>query len=242
MTGNPYKSYIDDGFDKVEGWVASAVLPPLECLDQMSKSFEVRGGSCEIGVHHGRLFIALLNLVGDASRSLAIDVFDLQHLNVDNSGKGSKSLFLQNLTQHSPYSGSVSTVEVDSLSLTSGDIGGISREHGKFRLFSVDGGHTADHAVNDLIIAQELLENGGIILLDDFFHPNWPGVTEGFHRFFERSNRRLAPVCIAGGKLFLTTVSFHKPYVTGLMRDLQNAGGRVKSTRIYGWDVVSFSK
>lgn len=239
MSSAAYRRYIETGFATVEGWVAPDVLAPLEHLAAASAGIE--GGCCEIGVHHGRLFLALLNLVGDARPSLAIDVFDLQALNIDRSGAGSRTRFLENVARFSPHGAAVTAMQADSLALGMADLAQIRQQMGLFRLFSVDGGHTADHAVNDLGIAQELLANGGILLLDDFFQPNWPGVTEGFYRFFATQNRRLAPLCLAGSKLFLTTVSFQRTYLQGLGRALSDrAGGQVKPVRVCGWDCASF--
>ncbi len=75
------------------------------------------------------------------------------------------------------------------------------------RLFSIDGGHHIEHVINDLSIAQELLCPRGIVLLDDFFGPLWPTVTEGFFEYMKRRNARLAPLLVFQNKLFLTTYS-----------------------------------
>ena len=50
----------------------------------------------------------------------------------------------------------------------------------KFRLFSVDGGHTRELTVNDLTVAASHLEEGGIIILDDITNLAWPQVIDGF--------------------------------------------------------------
>ena len=51
----------------------------------------------EIGVHHGQFFIALNQLIPSNFTSYAIDVFDNQQLNIDKSGEGNKSKFIENL-------------------------------------------------------------------------------------------------------------------------------------------------
>jgi hypothetical protein len=53
------------------------------------------------------------------------------------------------------------------------------------KFFSIDAGHTAQHASNDLTLAQEVLVLGGVIALDDYMSAHWPGVTEGFYRFVD---------------------------------------------------------
>ena len=39
-------------------------------------------------------------------------------------------------------------------------------------MFSVDGGHSTDVALHDLRLANEVLVDGGIIMLDDYFDPS----------------------------------------------------------------------
>jgi hypothetical protein len=52
-----------------------------------------------------------------------------------------------------------------------------------FRLVSVDAGHTANATRLDLTLVFCNLLQGGIVVLDDWFHPSWPGVVEGYYRF-----------------------------------------------------------
>src|SRR5260370_624169 len=75
------------------------------------------------------------------------------------------------------------------------------------KFLSIDAGHTIQHACNDLHLAQEILVPGGIVALDDYMSPHWPGVTEGFYRFMSAENRRLKPFMYFQNKLFLTTIS-----------------------------------
>lgn len=238
-----FRAYVEGGMKDVEGWVVPSFIPCMEHLFQESLEHGVRGGCCEIGVHHGKLFIAMLNLVGDSHRSLALDIFEDQFLNVDLSGKGAREVFEANVQTYSPYHSKVTARKLDSTAISTLDQVEIQREFGKFHIFSVDGGHTPEHAFNDMVIAESLIANGGLVFLDDFFHHNWPGVTEGFFRYFAAANRRLAPVAISGSKLVMTTVSYHKVYVHGLDRRLREAypSSRVKSNRLCGWEVISFS-
>jgi hypothetical protein len=62
------------------------------------------------------------------------------------------------------------------------------------KFFSIDAGHTIQHACNDLSLAQEVLVPGGIVALDDYMSVHWAGVTEGFYHFMYSQNRRLKPL------------------------------------------------
>ena len=81
------------------------------------------------------------------------------------------------------------------------------------RFFSVDGNHNEEYVLNDLIIAQKMLVNGGIIAIDDYFDRHSPGVSVGMNRFFiENNNERLAILISGGNKVFLTSKEDHLRY------------------------------
>ena len=51
------RRYRENGFDNIEGWCNPAVFYALDLLD--SAPINKTGGICEIGVHHGKFFLAL---------------------------------------------------------------------------------------------------------------------------------------------------------------------------------------
>ncbi len=95
----------------------------------------------------------------------------------------------------------------------------------RFRFFSIDGGHTVQYLLSDLRIAEETLSNGGFVLVDDYCSPGFPGVAEGIIGYLQRGGR-LLPVCAAGGKLIMTTLSY---------RDMaqQHIRGALKASGLY---------
>ena len=71
----------------VGGWIEPGALAGQRSSTGCSLKPELADRVAEIGVHHGqRFFIALCLLRRPGERALAIDIFDDQHLNVDNSG------------------------------------------------------------------------------------------------------------------------------------------------------------
>ncbi len=236
-------AYLEGGYSKVHGWVYPGAIAALAACNELSVSISgEKGGACEIGVHHGRFFLALLSCVPRGSKNLAIDVFDMQEFNIDGSGLGAKDKFIENLERFHGGHEDVAIVTADSLSLGAPDIARFEEEFGKFRLFSVDGGHTKVHARNDVRMAEALVANGGLVIVDDFFHPDWPGVTQGLFDYFSYDCAKLAPICIAGRKLFLTTVSTHARFIDPLRAKLY--AGRsmspVKVIDLFGFKALSF--
>ncbi len=232
-------------FENIDGWVGDRIWTICEFLKFDQNAHGIQGGIAEIGVHHGKLFFLIAHIGGESSSLIALDLFDDQDKNVDGSGEGSCLKFESHLQAHFPYlKDRVKSVPADSMSLTSSDISNIFQE--KIRVFSVDGGHTVAHVVNDLCIAQETLASRGSVLLDDFFGPVWPSVTEGFFLFMHSYNRRLAPYLIFQNKLFLTTFSEQSlvlqalhSYVEKLVGD-EFHSGRWRYSMLCGFKILCF--
>lgn len=187
------------------GWCADEVLFALENFFRCAKPFSKPGPICEIGVHHGRFLIGAHNALGGV-RALGIDLFEQQERNVDGSGEGSREM-LRAATAHAVNPAQIDTRPGDSLDLGLPEIDEIRTRYGRFKVFSIDGGHTPEHVVSDMRIAQELTAQDGLILVDDFFSPHWPGVTEGLHALFQSRQCRFAPFLYLENKLFLTGIS-----------------------------------
>lgn len=230
--------YWRDGFHKVEGWLAAELLDHLKCIARAQEDARLGGNIAEIGVFRGKLLIALAHLARDGERCVAIDIFDDQAKNIDGSGAGSLGLLRENFKAHAPDGCELVTIQTDTLAMTIDQRVAISLNHGPFRLFSVDGGHTVQHALNDLLTAQDMLADGGVVLLDDVFHRHWPGVTEALGLFYSRYVPRIAPFLHAHNKLFLTSYTTHGHF---LRHATQFFHGRphVKITRMFGSDVVA---
>ncbi|MDZ4790499.1 MAG: class I SAM-dependent methyltransferase [Hyphomicrobiales bacterium] len=236
------RRYFNGGYRQIEGWLSKSVFSVVDALNISAEKQSVTGGCCEIGVHHGRLFVALLALASKNSKSLAVDLFEDQSLNIDRSGRGEKQIFLDNVSKWAAADMQVTALQADSLSISTVKIIEIAQQFGLFKFFSVDGGHTREHAFHDILVAQELTANGGFILVDDFFSQDWPGVTEGVSRYYNGADTKFAPLCITGNKLFLTSISYHKRYLTELAATLPvgRPNSKLQTIQLYGWPAISF--
>ena len=175
------QNYMNTGFHQVEGWCSEMLASVIEKIDVHQTSRAVSGGAAEIGVHHGRLFLMLNSVCKITERSYAIDVFDNQALNIDNSGSGSLSAFKQNLLSYDRHRGA-NVVVISADSLTADFLHLLDQP---VRLFSIDGGHTAEHTISDLKKAQLRLHPEGVIVLDDILNHHWLGVVEGTVTFLQ---------------------------------------------------------
>jgi hypothetical protein len=233
-------------YGHVEGWLGDRMFQIVNVIGTILDTNNVHGNIAEFGVHHG-LFLFLLNaLRNDNEECFAIDVFDNQHLNVDSSGSGSLAVFLSHIeTLMASQRRFFRIVQRDTMSFSTVEVVDLFGKNG-VKFFSIDAGHTVQHACNDLSLVQEVLVPGGFVALDDYMSVHWPGVTEGFYRFMYSQNRRLKPFLYFQNKLFLTTVSEHgscleqfRAAIEAICGD-EVRGGRWKGVEIAGSYCLSF--
>lgn len=234
-------------YGQVEGWLGDRMSQIVDVIGTILDTNGVHGNIAEFGVHHG-LFLFLLNVLrNDNEECYAIDLFDEQRLNVDSSGRGSLAVFLSHIeTLMASQRRFFRIVQRDTMSFSTSKIIELFGTNG-VKFFSVDAGHTVQHACNDLHLVQEVLVSGGIVALDDYMSVHWPGVTEGFYRFMNSQNRRLKPFAYFQNKLFLTTVSEHgwclQQFRTAIERICGDEvrSGRWKTVEIAGSNCLSFA-
>jgi Methyltransferase domain len=198
------RAYSQHGHRTVQGWLDPTAVEIIATISRQQTKLGVSGGVCEIGIHHGRLFILLHLLRHGNERSAAYDLFEMQQDNVDASGLGDKAVFLDNLRRLGGDSAPIVVKSRNSLDMTADEV---RADAGPVRLFSVDGGHTADITASDLALAEASLCPGGVVILDDYFNQEWPGVSEGAARYLGAGASHLVPVAIGGNKFILTNTA-----------------------------------
>jgi hypothetical protein len=78
----------------------------------------------------------------------------------------------------------------------------------KFKLFSIDGGHHYKAVINDLKIAEEVMVEGGVVLLDDLLNPLWIEVVSAYSSY-KLKGGKLVAFAITKDKLYLTNSKKH---------------------------------
>ena len=184
--------------------------PFLTILSRLQlENLSLSGSVAEIGVHHGHFTSFLFATARQGEDLVVADLFeDLQDLNVEHSGSGNKQKFLKGMQTYGLEESSLHTIFTGSSADLPFDWPRANNFQ-PFRLISVDGGHTASLTFNDLQIGFCNLLPGGILVLDDFFHGNWPGVTEGFFQLLLQGpdslkQVKLFPFLVCKGKILLT--------------------------------------
>lgn len=233
------ENYFRNVSRNIEGWLQARLYRSLVAVQELHDLHRVTGGTVEIGVHHGKFLLALGFLRRPDEPWVAVDLFEDQAANIDRSGRGDLERFNSNLKMVHGDCRPPVILRGDSTVLRQSDYRSALEGH-DVRLFSVDGGHTAEHAMNDLKIASELVCNGAVVFLDDFFNDFWPGVNEGFYRYMSFANTNLCPFAFSANKLFLTTLAYQRPYFEYFCdRFKPSRNLRPKPVKIFGFDVLS---
>ena len=230
------QTYLKRGYRKVGGWLFPYSARFIDGLLDLQLEADVRGAVGEIGVHHGKLFILLALGRRADEAAFAIDVFGDQHLNADGSGAGDRSIFLANTRRWlAAETGRLDVLQRSSLDVRPEEI---LERSGPVRMASIDGGHTEDCVINDLMLVQSVLAPKGVVILDDLFNEFWAEVSSGVARYLHDPAARLRPFAITPNKTYFTAAED----VTFYRRSLRSRNDYYyeKSARLLGSDLDVF--
>lgn len=189
------QKYLEE-FQGIEGWFQYDAALMFMAYNQLLASCGVAANVLEIGVHHGRSTIALAALRQPNATLYVIDLFEkLQAQNISRSGGGDQAIFERNVRK---FFGDTAFIVPLICASTSVDR---SLLNGKFSFCHVDGGHSRAETLHDLELSTSLLVPGGLVALDDYFNPEFPGVCEGAIEFWARHPKVLRPVALAFNKV-----------------------------------------
>lgn len=157
---------------------------------------ERRGHVMEIGVHQGLSAIAVAALRAEGARLVAIDTFGASATATASGGMSAdERTFRANIARFHGDDAFVRVIAGDSRAVRAADLGpGFSFCH-------VDGGHSSDETYSDLALAAAVCMEGGIVALDDYFNPAFPGVSEGTVRYLTEHPGDLVPLAIGANKV-----------------------------------------
>ncbi len=193
--------YIDPSVE-IKGWLQpiSGATIQLSLLGQQNQLVE--GHLLEIGVYLGKSLAHLGFASNEKELVIGVDPFTLE---IPGSGT------------HDCFSDAKKNLEIakikynfrGKLILLRGESGDknifsyLMNYQGKFRAISIDGSHFHKDVFNDLCLANRLLHENGIIILDDFCSPLNPEVTTALREFLINSTEgslwkiayAIAPMC-----------------------------------------------
>jgi hypothetical protein len=237
------KEYLDGPFNSIQGWCVPHLWQIIQPVHEFQLSIGCNRPIAEIGVHYGKFFIGLVKTKQAPKGNFAIDVFDLQQFNLDKSGKGSIERLEKNLQACGVPRESVEILRSDSLALSEDELRNIEQKSGQFSLFSVDGCHMVEHTIHDTRLAMRLTASEGIIMVDDYQNPSWPGVQEGVAKLYFTDTPKFLPLLYTGQKLFLAHISYHATYLELIVAFLKknHPETTIKYVRRFGYDSLTIA-
>jgi len=235
-TNHELWQYLRRGKKEIEGWLQRIDAEIYGSILGFQKAHDIRGGCCEIGVHHGKSFLPLCVSLKEGERAICIDLFDDQDRNLDISGHGNYDRFIANLSKYSIDLGKICILKASSEDISPGRI---KSEVGNVRFFSIDGGHWKKIVTNDLVLAEKSLAEWGVIALDDYCRADWPDVTAGLVSWLDRTTSGIVPFAIGSNKIYLCHRDHHGAYRAALKTDFLSNFYR-KSYCCYGVDLDTY--
>lgn len=196
------RNCIENKLNMIEGWlhIVSSFIIPI--LNNAQKNKQIYGDIIEIGTWQGKSLILFQHLL---EHSELIHGYDL---NIQDKLKENIHTFCIKNGENILLS------KVNSLMLNLEDI---KREHKNIRFFHVDGSHTYKQALNDIYLATQSTNKNGIVIIDDFFSPTVPGVTQALFYLLEYNNtNNFFPFAIGGAKVYLCEklyIDYYRDYL-----------------------------
>lgn len=243
FSSDQIQRYLRRGNKRVDGWLYQVDAQLVRAVGDIQTKNNFSGSVGEIGVWKGRLFILLNLLLHEKEKAFSIDIFDQRNFNKDRPDpKPDPALkqilqeFLDNVRKHAGPPDDIHTILASSDNVVAEDI---LSTVGAVRLFSIDGGHTKELVINDLELAASTLCDHGVVIFDDCFKPEWPGVTNGLHEFLLRKSADLVPFAISLNKVFLCKSSAAEMYRESLKE--MESGYYNKETVFFGSTVGFYS-
>ena len=74
--------------ERIDGWLQPAVVYAVDAVQRTHDELNITGALLEIGVHHGKFYLALDQCRRDTEAGYAMDLYEAgQKLNLDKSGQ-----------------------------------------------------------------------------------------------------------------------------------------------------------
>ena len=206
-----FQTYCSGGHKEVAGWLEPGILTAITAISALQRAAGLPQTFAEIGIHHGRFYLALALASHPMARGVAIDIFERQDLNPDGSGRGNRDIFERHINRLGLDASRQSVIARDSRLVTASDVKNLLSGDA-VSIFSVDGAHTVEYTMADLSLAANSLHALGVIIVDDLFNPRWPGVIDGVLQWLRSDGRGFEMFAYGDNKGFLAATFAAETY------------------------------
>lgn len=207
MRISEWRQFVDGPVAAIPGWLHTEAALLTAHMSEYQRLHGMKGPMLEIGVFKGKYLSLLYKLSAPSDPVVGVDLF----LGADDTERIAREV-RDNIAAACGDASRLTIIVSDTMLLTAERIQAESGAD-KFRLISIDAGHTRELVSHDLEVTTPLLKPGGIMALDDAFNHTTPGVIEGIAEYFFRHRPSLAPFAHCYNKLFVTTPEYHQTYL-----------------------------
>jgi hypothetical protein len=190
-----YKEKVEN---EVRGWFFTHDLITFWLIDLIQKKASWNGHFCELGTYEGKSAITLGKLAGPDEKLFCFDNFE----------EVAQSTAAANIHRFCPdLKDRLVCIRQDLTKLQSPPP---QVELNSVRFVHIDAAHGHSAVVNDLVNFLPLLTREAVIVLDDYFDPDYPGVSTAMTEFcLSDMGRHIRPFAASRSKMYLCA----RPYV-----------------------------
>jgi hypothetical protein len=162
--------YIKDVMPDLVGWLFPEDALAIVGMNRVQRSLGVVGDILELGAYQGKTLALLALLSGEGEQVIGIDGFTLGRSSIEATRKALHAATGNRMA--------ATLIKMD-----------LSRDRlpdlraGSMRMMHVDAGHLYREVTNDLINFEPFMTAGGVIVADDYFQRDDPGVCAAVHDF-----------------------------------------------------------
>ena len=183
--------FLNDEND-LEGWFYPGDMLSLSLLNSIHTTSNVKGNIVEIGVYKGKSFSFLSHLLKESETLIGYDNFP------DDCYESTK-LALENYGANVQYE----LIKADTSELNNDDIKVMIAGKG-IRILHIDAGHEYHEVFHSILSFSPYVINTGIIVMDDYNDPEFPGIEAAVLDFCEIDRpRRFVPFFSGANKIYL---------------------------------------
>jgi hypothetical protein len=203
---------------EIEGWFYPPDIVAFWMIDRIQKDAHLSGSLCELGVYQGKSAIALGRMLRSGETLFCYDIFHEYSIDGFRANLGRFCPDLDNALVCVRQNLPALRIPPEAVPL------------GGLRFLHVDAVHEHSSVLNDLCNFSPLLARHGVIVLDDYFDPDWPGVSTGMSEFcLSEAGSGFRPFISTRSKMYLCRrewVEFYQTWIvkSGLIPNLSLEG------------------
>ena len=193
--------------EKIEGWFLPGAQLIFDFLLAYQHNKAQLGNLFEIGVWHGKSASLMAKYLRDKEQFFLID-HEFKKDKIEESIRLVRG-DIPSMMQYLPIKSN--TIET---------LKGIQNIYKQVRFMHIDGEHSGEMVYQDMETAHKLLSNDGVLVMDDFFNPAFPQVTEAVYRYLHDQPYHFKMFICGYRKAFLCRVRNYQTYYSLCMTEL----------------------